>query len=182
LKAAWRYRAPPEARFSGLRRPPAICWTGRVSGEQKPISRRDALASQSSRPHKSTRSVLRYLALMICNPSLRYFLCSKARHQRGESARHEDFNSIGRVFLRQNPIGSAGMRMFFCHRPYMVYDRWNAKNTLDHKLCEALRRLRASWPPPRRSVVQDGKRLQRAIVLALKHLAEHYPMELGAPC
>ena len=32
------------------------------------------------------------------------------------------------------------------------------------------------------SAVPDGKRLQRAIVLALKHLSELYPMELGAPC
>ena len=67
---------------------------------------------------------------MIRDPGFRDFLSSEARYQRGEGARHNNFNSIGQVFLNNYPVGSAGMRMFFCHKPYMVFDCRNAKNTL----------------------------------------------------
>jgi hypothetical protein len=52
---------------------------------------------------------------MIRDPGFRDFLSSEARYQRGESARHNNFNSIGQVFLNDYPVGSAGMRMLSCH-------------------------------------------------------------------
>ena len=97
-------------------------------GPQKRLSRRGASASRPSCTHKPPRDILRYPALMICNPSLRNFLCSEARHQRGVTTGHD--HSVGRIFLSDDPVGSAGARMFSCHVLHIVFDCGNAKMAL----------------------------------------------------
>jgi len=84
-------------------------------GPQKRLSHRGASASRPSCTHKPPRDILRYPALMIRDPGFRDFVSSEARYQRGESARHNNFNSIGQVFLNNYTVGSAGMRMLSCH-------------------------------------------------------------------
>jgi hypothetical protein len=78
-------------------------------------------ASRASGSHKAAGRILRHPALVIGNPGFRYFLGGEACHQRRVTARHDDFDPVGRVFLNNDPVGSAGMRMFFCHRSHMVF-------------------------------------------------------------
>jgi hypothetical protein len=85
---------------------------------------------------------------MIRNPSLRSFFCSEARHQRGVFARHEDFDSIGGIFLSNDPVGSAGARMFSCHPPDMVFDCGKAKKTLDLKARRVFEAGLRAWRRP----------------------------------
>ncbi len=84
--------------------------------------------SRISLPHKFRRGVLCHAPLVICDPSFCCLLCSEARHRRGVITGHGNFNSIGQVLLRNNPIGSPGMRMFCWHACNMVIDCRNAKS------------------------------------------------------
>jgi len=77
-------------------------------------------------PHEFTGHVLGDPDLVLCNPSFGGFLSREAGHHRRETSGHNNFNSIGRVLLRNDPVRSASMRMFFRHGIYMVINRGDA--------------------------------------------------------
>ena len=82
--------------------------------------RRSASASWASSSHEMPWNIFCNPALVICNPSFRDFLGGEARHHRGGTSRHDNLNSIGRVFLGYDPVGGVSMRMFFCHSSNMA--------------------------------------------------------------
>ena len=99
----------------------------------------NASGSRAPSSHEMPWNVFCNPALVICNPSFRDFLCSEARHHRGGTSRHDNLNTIGRVFLGNDPVGSASMRMFFCHPPNMVKESGK---------CTLFRAAKCSNPPP----------------------------------
>jgi hypothetical protein len=75
--------------------------------------------SRGSSSHKFIRGILCYPPFIVCNPSFGRLFCSETRHHRRETSGHVNFNAKGQVLLRNDPKGSAGMRMFFGHAHYM---------------------------------------------------------------
>lgn len=96
-----------EARTSGQRAvsepPSGACLT-----EDHSVFRR-------SPPHISIRDILGYPPLVVRNPGLGGLLCGEARYHRRETSGHLNLNSKGQILLRNDPIGSFGMGMFFRH-------------------------------------------------------------------
>jgi len=61
------------------------------------------------------RDVLRHPPLIIGDPGFGQLFCGEARNQRGGTSWHADLNAEGQVLLRNHPISSSRVRMFFRH-------------------------------------------------------------------
>ena len=60
-------------------------------------------------------NVFCYPALVGRNPIFGALLGREARHHRGVTSGHDNFDAKCRVLLRNDPIGRSSMRMFFRH-------------------------------------------------------------------
>ena len=95
-------------------------------------------ARPGSTPRKFIKGVFCNATLVIRDPSFRVLDRGEAGDHGRVGSRHDNFDAIGHVVLRKDPVGCAGMRVFICHQRYMVFP-W--------KECHQPSPHTYQWPP-----------------------------------